>query len=271
MFSGLSSEIIVWIVIAAISAAVAIIWGLYRLYSFVRHGRQANITPALTTENNMESNMTIPSEITIINTNGKESVEKSLRSNDASRQSNITSKQQSDNMRPSMTLKHLFKRKRYIEHQGNLGEKSNDRILHEVASNKSLNSSKSSIGQRMKSNLSRKSSGFELTIPVKSVEPVKKGQKGVNFLDLLDKLNEVIDDDQEQSERRERERKKRKYDERHMRDTIDTTSSAGIEANPSDETASQTFIGKEPDSRPDPGELQLGLIKALDFDTSANE
>lgn len=45
-------------------------------------------------------------------------------------------------------------------------------------------------------------------------------------------------------------------------DEIFTASSTGIEANSSDETASQTFIGKQPDMMSDPGRITLSLIKA---------
>lgn len=82
------------------------------------------------------------------------------------------------------------------------------------------------------------------------VQPVTKGGNMSNFLQILDRINAVDGEDEE--ERRERERK---------RHATRSASSSGIEAAPSDETASQTFIGKEPEARPDPGRIQLGLIK----------
>lgn len=95
-----------------------------------------------------------------------------------------------------------------------------------------------------------KSTGFEPTLK-RSVESVKKDEKKQNFLDLLDELN-GLDDNKEELERKRRKRAK---------ELVTTASSVGIEASASDETASQTFIGREP-PRPDPGRIELDLIKA---------
>lgn len=95
-----------------------------------------------------------------------------------------------------------------------------------------------------------KSTGFEPTLK-RSVESVKKDEKKQNFLDLLDELN-GLEDNKEELERKRRKREK---------ELVTTASSVGIEASASDETASQTFIGREP-PRPDPGRIELDLIKA---------
>lgn len=95
-----------------------------------------------------------------------------------------------------------------------------------------------------------KSTGFEPTLKT-SVEPLKKDQKKQNFLDLLDELS-GLDEDPDEAERNRRKR---------VREQIKTASSSGIEASASDETASQTFIGREPPGR-DPGRIELELIIA---------
>lgn len=80
------------------------------------------------------------------------------------------------------------------------------------------------------------------------VQPVVKGRAHGNFLQILDRLSAAEENDEE-SDTKRRERKK-----------TSTPSSSGIEAAMSDETASQTFIGKQPETRPDPGRIQLGLL-----------
>lgn len=150
----------------------------------------------------------------------------------------------------------LNKPKRYLDVQDN-SDGVNDKILHESLS-KSLASSKSLPMREIKSYQSRKSTGFEpsiSTIEQTIVEPLKK-QSGNSFLEILNRLNET-DREEDELERKERERRKRRREQR-----VQSISPTGIEAGSSDETASQTFIGKEFESRPNPGKILLGLIKA---------
>ena len=95
---------------------------------------------------------------------------------------------------------------------------------------------------------SKKSFGFVPSI--KAVEPLPNhGKRDTqNFLMLLDTLDALDDEDT----------KRRKMEASY------TASSAGIEANSSDETASQTFIGRDLDADNDPGKIHLRLIRALD-------
>lgn len=94
---------------------------------------------------------------------------------------------------------------------------------------------------------SKKSFGF--TPSMRTVAPISnRGKRGAqNFLMLLDTLDALEDD----------ESKRRK-----IHQVYTAASSSGIEANSSDETASQTFIGRELDKSNDPGQIQLSLIKA---------
>lgn len=96
---------------------------------------------------------------------------------------------------------------------------------------------------------SRNSFGFVPSI--RSVAPLSnRGKRGTqNFLMLLDTLD-VIDDE-------DAKRPKPKH--------VSTAASvSGIEANSSDETASQTLIGKELDVGKDLGPIQLNYIKIQD-------
>lgn len=94
---------------------------------------------------------------------------------------------------------------------------------------------------------SKKSTGFTPTL--KSVFPVTTSGKcgSQNFLMLLDSLDAL---DDEEIVRRD--------------PPATVASSTGIEANPSDETASQTLIGKELENDQDPGRIKLNLIKSED-------
>jgi len=96
---------------------------------------------------------------------------------------------------------------------------------------------------------SKKSTGFIPTL--KSVFPVSSSNNrgSQNFLMLLDSLD-AIDDDE--------------IEKKAPPSTI--ASCTGIEANPSDETASQTLIGRELNSSEDPGRILLNLIKSDDPD-----
>lgn len=123
------------------------------------------------------------------------------------------------------------------------------RDRHDADISKSYESVDSSSGQETK-----KSTGFVPTISItrpavdslgeSPVDSRVKGKRSSNFLDLLNRLNEMDDEDGN--------------DRKHKTSTASTTS--GIEANPSDETASQTFIGKELDMKTEPGRIQLYLI-----------
>lgn len=104
--------------------------------------------------------------------------------------------------------------------------------------------SKSSDGREIKS------TGFEPTLK-RSIEPLHRNQKKQNFLELLDELN-ALDDNQEEFEGNRRKQGK---------EEIKTASSSGIEASASDETSSQTFIGREAPSQ-NPGRIELELIIA---------
>lgn len=97
------------------------------------------------------------------------------------------------------------------------------------------------------------STGFQPTTisENQTVEPLIKRERGNSFLEILDTLNKMDDDEEE------KERKKRRRNQK-----VQSVSSTGIEPNPSDETDSQTFIGKESEARPEPGKILLGLIKA---------
>ena len=96
---------------------------------------------------------------------------------------------------------------------------------------------------------SKKSFGFVPSI--RSVAPLsnRNGRGTQNFLMFLDTL-EAIDED-------ETKRKK-------PAKVYTVASQSGIEANSSDETASQTFIGRPLDGCKEPGKIQLSLIKAQD-------
>lgn len=96
----------------------------------------------------------------------------------------------------------------------------------------------------MESLRSKRSFGF---VPsMRTIAPLSnRGKRSTqNFLILLDTLDALEDEEQ----------KRRK--------PYTVASSSGIEANPSDETASQTCIGREPDNSKDPGQIQLSLIRA---------
>lgn len=95
---------------------------------------------------------------------------------------------------------------------------------------------------------SRNSFGFVPSI--RSVAPLSnRGHRGTqNFLMLLDSLDVLEDEDTKRSKLKHH--------------TV--VSGSGIEANPSDETASQTLIGKELDRSTDPGRILLNYIKIQD-------
>lgn len=96
---------------------------------------------------------------------------------------------------------------------------------------------------------SKKSFGFVPSI--RTVAPLtNRGRRGTqNFLMLLDSLDPI--EDEEAKRRRQPPRK-----------PFTAASASGIEATSSDETASQTLIGKELDRFEDPGAIKLDYIKA---------
>ena len=96
---------------------------------------------------------------------------------------------------------------------------------------------------------SRNSFGFVPSI--RSVAPLSnRGTRGTqNFLMLLDSLDVIDDEDAKKS--------KPRY-------VSTAASSSCVEANSSDETASQTLIGKELDVGKDIGPIQLNYIKIQD-------
>lgn len=93
------------------------------------------------------------------------------------------------------------------------------------------------------------------------VEPIVKRRN--NFLEILDRLSTLGDDEEEDRIRKRREERRRNM--------TDTSSSTGIEAESTDETASQTLIGKEPKATPEPGRIQLSLIKARNTNVTGED
>lgn len=96
---------------------------------------------------------------------------------------------------------------------------------------------------------SKNSFGFVPSI--RSVAPISnRGHRGTqNFLMLLDSLDALDDDELKRS---------------RQKPQFTAASGSGIEASSSDETASQTLIGKELDKSKDPGRIQLDYIKVQD-------
>jgi hypothetical protein len=96
----------------------------------------------------------------------------------------------------------------------------------------------------------RSKNSFGFIPSIRTVAPLaNRGKRETqNFLMLLDSLEPIEDEDA-----RRRKQQPRK--------PFTTASSSGIEANSSDETASQTLIGKELDRSCDIGEIKLDYIK----------
>lgn len=80
-----------------------------------------------------------------------------------------------------------------------------------------------------------------------------------DFLDNLDRLNEQ---DQEFDRIDKEKRQKKKEEKLRQQKYRDDGSASGLQASNSDETASQTYIGKGPESCAEPGQISLDLIKA---------
>jgi hypothetical protein len=118
-----------------------------------------------------------------------------------------------------------------------------------------LLSNSSSRGKKITSNASDDSlksrNSFGFTPSIRTVAPLaNRGRRGTqNFLMLLDSLEPI---ENEEAKRRRQ----------HPKKPFTTASASGIEANSSDETSSQTLIGKELDRGSDPGAIQLDYIRA---------
>jgi len=260
MSVGVSTEIVVWIAALVSFIIVVTIWGLYRLISFLRGHSQVDRLEATESQGS-----TSPLSIQL---NGFPSLIKdagfeATSTKEVARPHPPSESQSNSNLEHQGKVpsgKQITQRNRYIDYKNTLDNKSHDKILHESLE-RSLNSSKSvksRIGE-MKSNGSRRSTGFEPTLG--TVKPFSRGGRKNNFLELLDRLNAIDAESEQELQEREEKKKKAAY----------TASSAGIEADPSDETASQTFIGKEPTSRPDPGSIHLSLIRSMEPDTDNQE
>lgn len=252
MSVGLSLEVVVWIIALGTFSLIFIIWGLYKLLSYFRSRRDASIAYPESLDSSASHNEANP----VNNAKAAKDVEAAVKDN-AETRSLTLSEAAGFPRAKSIQVKCQTPRNRYINYKS---DTSNDKILHEAVGRSS--SGKNIAGKLLdlKSNGSRKSVGFEITI--KSVEPATKSNRSSNFLTILDRLN-AIDEDEEE-ERKERERKRRRKEEENKRLGTYTASSAGIEADSSDETASQTFIGQDADAVPDPGQILLDFIKASD-------
>lgn len=249
MSIGQSSEVIIWIIALGTLSLIIIIWGLYKLLSFFRNRRDATIAYPESPDSSASQYQN-----TDINYKSMRDVEAN-ESNSATK--SITLSEAAGF--PRTQIIHQGSKSRYIDYKPD--GKSNDRILRDAFKSSSIK--RNPKMQEIRSYGSRKSTGFEITI--KSVEPAKKGSKSNSFLTILDRLNAMDEDDV-----LERERKKRRKEEEIRRNAAYTASSSGIEADSSDETASQTFIGQDPEATPDPGQIQLGLIKAQDPDLTSD-
>lgn len=98
---------------------------------------------------------------------------------------------------------------------------------------------------------SSKSTGFEPTMMVNSAAARKRRDN--NFLEILDRLNQEDKDD-------DGLRDKKVNKDRLIR--TGSSGGGGIEANSSDETASQTYIGKELSTDLNPERIQLVMIQS---------
>lgn len=256
MSVGLSLEVVVWIIALGTFSLIIIIWGLYKLLSYLRNRRDASIAYPESLDSSAPHNA-------VNNAKSVKDIESAVRDNVEARSLTLSEAAGFPRTKP-IQVKYQTQRTRYINYKS---DKSNDRILQDAVSRSSSGKQIGSKSQDLKSNGSRKSVGFELTI--KSVEPVMKSNRSSNFLTILDRLN-AIDEDEEE-ERKERERKRRRKEEENKRLAVYTASSAGIDADSSDETASQTFIGQDADSVPEPGQIQLNFIKASDRKSPTDE
>lgn len=97
----------------------------------------------------------------------------------------------------------------------------------------------------------RSKNSFGFVPSIRSVAPLSnRGKRGTqNFLMLLDSLDALEDEEAKRSRRKR---------------VTTAASASGIEANSSDETASQTRIGKELEVGTDPGRITLNFIKVQD-------
>lgn len=109
-----------------------------------------------------------------------------------------------------------------------------------------------------------KSSGFQPTVFVR--QPIDASSNGIrkigqhqSFLEMLNELSTLEDSDEEAA--REIRRKAVEAAAARAESQPASASSGGIEINPSDETASQTLIGQNLTEAPDPGLIELKLIK----------
>lgn len=146
-------------------------------------------------------------------------------------------------------------RNKYISNNNSMkgAQNNNDYVINQYLSNEKSLSSYKSVGTAIKSYGSKKSTGFEPSIKEEQNNQMNAGKKP-NFLELLDKLDEIATQDAENANRKGGQKNRAAL----------TASSSGIEANSSDETASQTFIGRGPDARPDPGQINLDIIGKQD-------
>lgn len=93
-----------------------------------------------------------------------------------------------------------------------------------------------------------KSTGFETRKELAK----EKERQGQNFLDMLNELSALEDFDEE------RMRRERRLVEKQQ---LQSSGSGALEVNSSDETSSQTLIGRQSEEPPDPGSIELKLIK----------
>lgn len=250
MNTGLQPEIIVWIAVILILLIAVIIWAIYKLIAYFRHHYDASLAD--------------PQSASI----GSSPIEaQGLRDEDSTNVDMVRMGKLAKDQAIQLTLlrgKLPSPRMRYLEPQTDPEAKSSDKVLHEscLGTHQSNKTSVSKIGS-MQSVGSRNSYGFEPNTWL--IEPVvKQGHKTNNFLSILERLDALEEFDEfEREQERERVRRRRLVEE-----TPQTISSAGIEANSSDETASQTYIGKEATARPDPGTIELSLIRAQNTDQS---
>lgn len=145
-------------------------------------------------------------------------------------------------------------------------KQNNDRIIK----NSSIDLTSSASGKSAKfanvnSYGSRKSTGFVPTskqdAQVLQSSENQSSKNTSSFLDLLDQLNEITNDEKESSKKRAK----------MLANATFTASSSGLESSVSDETASQTLIGKFSESNPDPEQINLSLISRRDtFDETSS-
>lgn len=271
----------IWVLVVSVFAVIVGVWLLYKLFVCLRYftddsrSKSKSLESIGTTRVRPGANLNPDTHLVQMNQDGLDydslpTIKSALREYQIRASAGETELDNSlETASKQVQSRYMNQRKRYIENGE--GKGNNDKVLQDsLMSNKSLASNKSI--REMKSYSSRKSTGFEPSINrealLQTVEPLK-GQRTSSFLEILNKLNELEGDDEE--ERKERERKRRRREERELNSI---SSINGIDANSSDETASQTFIGKPPDARPDPGRIKLGLIRAqetIDLNSSLDK